>query len=50
MPLMLGQPIERDEDSIPIVRGFSRGFLEDLRVKLPWYLTDITDALHMKSV
>eukprot|EP00873_Tetraselmis_striata_P018925 jgi/Tetstr1/439189/TSEL_027634.t1 len=31
-----GPPIERDEDNIPSVRGFGKGFIEDLRIKLPW--------------
>eukprot|EP00873_Tetraselmis_striata_P025206 jgi/Tetstr1/445470/TSEL_033249.t1 len=45
-----GPPIERDEDNIPIVRGFGKGFIEDLRIKLPWYWSDIRDAVHPKSI
>eukprot|EP00873_Tetraselmis_striata_P044276 jgi/Tetstr1/464540/TSEL_009297.t1 len=45
-----GAPIERDEENIPIVRGFGKGFIEDLRIKLPWYWSDIRDAVHPKSI
>ena len=40
----------RDEDNIPLCRGFGRGFVEDLRVKLPWYWSDMKDAFNMKSI
>ena len=43
-------PVERDEDNIPIIRPFGQGFMEDLRVKLPWYRSDITDGFHSKTV
>jgi len=43
-----GAPIVRDEHNIPLWRGFGRGFIEDLRVKLPWYLSDFTDAFNSK--
>eukprot|EP00873_Tetraselmis_striata_P041591 jgi/Tetstr1/461855/TSEL_006934.t1 len=43
-------PVVRDEDNIPLVRGFGKGFVEDLRVKLPWYWSDIKDCLHTKSI
>eukprot|EP00192_Tetraselmis_astigmatica_P023679 CAMPEP_0117667672 /NCGR_PEP_ID=MMETSP0804-20121206/11105_1 /TAXON_ID=1074897 /ORGANISM="Tetraselmis astigmatica, Strain CCMP880" /LENGTH=69 /DNA_ID=CAMNT_0005475441 /DNA_START=59 /DNA_END=264 /DNA_ORIENTATION=+ len=44
------QPVHRDETNIPPFRGFAKGLVEDLRCKLPWYPTDFTDALHLKSI
>jgi len=43
-------PVVRDEDNVPLVRGFGKGFVEDLRVKMPWYLSDLKDAFHTKSI
>eukprot|EP00873_Tetraselmis_striata_P039265 jgi/Tetstr1/459529/TSEL_004895.t1 len=43
-------PVVRDEDNIPLVCGFGQGFVDDLRVKLPWYWIYIRDCLHTKAI
>jgi hypothetical protein len=47
---MFSQPVVRDEHNVPLVRGFAKGIVEDLRVKLPWYWSDLKDAFHTKSL
>ena len=44
------EPVVRDEDNVPVVRGFGKGFIEDLRIKLPWYGSDFIDGFHTKSI
>ena len=39
-----------DEDDIPLWRGFGQGLFEDLKTKLPWYLSDFKDGFHSKSI
>jgi len=37
------------QHDIPLFRPFGQGFIEDLKTKLPWYSSDITDGFSIKT-
>jgi len=44
------QAVHHEEDDIPLWRPFGVGLMEDLRTKLPWYLSDIKDGFDTKAI
>ena len=41
---------EHEEEHIALYGPFGKGLMNDLRRKLPWYLSDITDGFHLKTI